>query len=306
MNIHHLELFYYVAKHGGISEAVRNMPYGIQQPAVSSQIIQLEEFLETPLFHRRPFALTPAGDRLYQFIDPFFGNLDAMALKLRGGTSQHVRVGASEIVLREHLPGVIAQARQKFPRLTITLRQGYQHELEGWLAAQELDLAVALLERKPHPGLKAMPIIELPLVLLAHRSHPIRSAEELWKLDRIPEALISIPAKEPIPKAFQAGLDRLGIDWFTSIEVCSLDLVQTYVANNYGMGVTVAVPGTPFHPDVRALPLNGFASLMAGVLYSGKPEPVVQEILDSIQRAAARLKAAQAPGPAASKHPPEL
>ncbi len=45
MNIHHLELFYYVARHGGISEAVRNMPYGIQQPAMSGQIIQLEEFL---------------------------------------------------------------------------------------------------------------------------------------------------------------------------------------------------------------------------------------------------------------------
>jgi len=38
MNIHHLELFYYVAKHGGIAAAVRKMPYGIQQPAVSGQI----------------------------------------------------------------------------------------------------------------------------------------------------------------------------------------------------------------------------------------------------------------------------
>ena len=38
MNIHHLELFYYVARHGGIVPAVRNMPYGIQQPAVSGQI----------------------------------------------------------------------------------------------------------------------------------------------------------------------------------------------------------------------------------------------------------------------------
>jgi hypothetical protein len=28
MNIHHLELFYYVAKHGGISDAIRHMPYG--------------------------------------------------------------------------------------------------------------------------------------------------------------------------------------------------------------------------------------------------------------------------------------
>jgi len=42
MNIHHLELFYFVAKHGGIAGAVRNIPYGIQQPAVSGQIAKLE------------------------------------------------------------------------------------------------------------------------------------------------------------------------------------------------------------------------------------------------------------------------
>src|SRR6266852_8731749 len=75
MNIHHLELFYYVAKHGGISEAVRNIPYGIQQPAVSGQVIQLEEFLGVTLFQRRPFALTPAGKDLYDFIHPFFENI---------------------------------------------------------------------------------------------------------------------------------------------------------------------------------------------------------------------------------------
>ncbi len=37
MNVHHLELFYFVAKYGGITPAVRQMPYGIQQPAVSGQ-----------------------------------------------------------------------------------------------------------------------------------------------------------------------------------------------------------------------------------------------------------------------------
>ena len=41
-NLHHLELFYYVAKYGGITPAVRKMPYGIQQPAVSGQMLQLE------------------------------------------------------------------------------------------------------------------------------------------------------------------------------------------------------------------------------------------------------------------------
>jgi DNA-binding transcriptional LysR family regulator len=61
MNIHHLELFYYVAKHGGIAAAVRNMPYGIQQPAVSGQIAKLEEALGAKLFNRRPFSLRLAS-----------------------------------------------------------------------------------------------------------------------------------------------------------------------------------------------------------------------------------------------------
>src|ERR1035441_8068587 len=97
MNIHHLELFYYVARHGGITEAVRNIPYGIQQPAVSGQVAQLEEYLGVTLFQRRPFALTPPGEKLYQFIQPFFANLDQIASELQGGKARQIRIGASTI-----------------------------------------------------------------------------------------------------------------------------------------------------------------------------------------------------------------
>src|SRR5690349_14052314 len=106
MNIHHLELFYYVARYGGIMEAVRNIPYGIQQPAVSGQVGQLEQYLGTTLFQRRPFALTPAGEKLYRFIEPFFSNLDTIALELQGGEARQIRIGASTVVLRDHLPGL--------------------------------------------------------------------------------------------------------------------------------------------------------------------------------------------------------
>ena len=50
-----------MAKYGGIAAAVRNIPYGIQQPAVSGQIARLEEALGAKLFNRRPFSLLPAG-----------------------------------------------------------------------------------------------------------------------------------------------------------------------------------------------------------------------------------------------------
>ena len=166
MNIHHLELFYYVAKHGGIMPAVHNIPYGIQQPAVSSQMAQLEEFLGAPLFHRRPFALTPAGRELYDFIRPFFADLDTVAEKLRGGVSQHLRIAASETVLREYLPGMLQELRQRFPKLKVTLREGYHPEVVVWLQRLEIDVSLGLIGSKPPSGVHAQALFKLPLVLL--------------------------------------------------------------------------------------------------------------------------------------------
>src|SRR5438046_10739934 len=96
MNIHHLELFYYVARHGGVSAAARRIPYGIQQPAISAQIIQLEDNLGTTLFHRRPFRLTKAGEELLRFIEPFFGGVGEVGTRLRGGRDVRIRIGAPE------------------------------------------------------------------------------------------------------------------------------------------------------------------------------------------------------------------
>src|SRR5256885_5261079 len=121
MNIHHLELFYYVARHGGIVPAVRNMPYGIQQPAVSGQIARLEESLGTKLFNRRPFALLPAGAELYEFIRPFFDEIDHVGEAIRGGSAQQLRVAAPAIVLHDYLPEILRRVRERFSAFPLTL-----------------------------------------------------------------------------------------------------------------------------------------------------------------------------------------
>src|SRR3569833_7106 len=128
MNIHHLELFYYVARHGGIMEAVRNIPYGIQQPAVSGQVAQLEEYLGVVLFQRRPFALTPAGEKLYRFIQPFFSNLDAIASDLQGGKAHQMRIGTTTKKQHNQKPKHKQQMRKRYPNLRIALREGFPTE----------------------------------------------------------------------------------------------------------------------------------------------------------------------------------
>jgi DNA-binding transcriptional LysR family regulator len=289
MNIHHLELFYYVARHGGIMEAVRNIPYGIQQPAVSGQIAQLEESLGVKLFQRRPFSLTTAGKKLFDYIQPFFASLDTLESELQGGVARHIRIGASVIVLRDHLPELLQNLRKKFPNLKVGLREGHQPELESLLLNEEIDLAVSLVEKKSAPGIHSLPLIELPLVLLVEKKSQFTDAGQLWSLDKITEPLICLPETEAVCKNFQQGLAKTGVDWFPGIEVSSLDLIETYVASGLGIGLSVAIPNSSFSPKIRAIPLPGFAPIVIGALWRGKTTPLLQALLDELKLRAKRL-----------------
>ena len=131
MNIHHMELFYYVARHGGISRAVRYMPYSIQQPAISSQIAALEQNLGTKLFKRTPFELTGAGAELFAFVQPFFANIETTAAKLRKATVPLLRVGAVDLVLHDHFQSVTERLRALHPRVRLELRSGFTPQLEA-------------------------------------------------------------------------------------------------------------------------------------------------------------------------------
>lgn len=295
MNVHHLELFYYVARHGGIAKAVRNMPYGIQQPAVSGQIARLEEHLGVTLFQRHPFSLTPPGRKLFEFIEPFFSNLADMELEMQGGKARRLRIGASTIVLREYVPGLLRHLRKKFPQLKIGLREGHQPALESLLANDQLDLAVTVLEKKPGSGIHSLPLIELPLVLLVSKENKITSAEQLWQQDKIENPLICLPESETVCKNFQEALAKIGVDWFPGVEVSGLDLVAVYAASGLGFGLSVAIPQYDYPPQIRVIPLPKFPPIVIGALWRGKTTPAIQVCLEQIQSLASGLKCTPSP-----------
>ncbi|HBU58853.1 MAG TPA: LysR family transcriptional regulator [Verrucomicrobiales bacterium] len=289
MNIHHLELFYYVAKHKGIAGAVRNMPYGIQQPAVSAQVIQLENDLGITLFQRRPFELTPAGKELYAFTQPFFENLDAISQKIRGGVAQTIRIAASTTVFRDHLPDILSAARKEYQSLHPSLRVGIQPEIEKWLLENEVDLGVTVLSSKPPSELKSEKLLELPMVLMVPTRLKAKTVEEILGQDRIAQTLISLPQNEGITRAFQSELSARKIDWPLGIELNSVDLISTYAASGFGIGLSLALPGKKAPKGIRVLPLKDFPGVPIGALWRGQLSPVGQRIVDLLKEYATTL-----------------
>jgi len=289
MNIHHLELFYYVAKYKGIAGAVRNMPYGIQQPAISAQVIQLENDLGMTLFQRRPFELTPAGVELFAFVQPFFENLNSVGETIRGGMVQTIRIGASGVVFREHLPKVLAASKTDFPTLRPILRVGIQPEIEKWLLEGDIDLGVTVIDTNPPSELKHDKLLELPMVLVVPSRTKLKSAAAILQQDRIEQTLISLPNNEGISRTFQKELAKRKIDWPSGMEMNSLDLIDNYVSSGFGIGLSLKLPQAKRTSGVKLLPLNDFPNVGIGALWRGQLTPLGESLVAHLKQHANTL-----------------
>jgi DNA-binding transcriptional LysR family regulator len=290
MNIHHLELFYYVAKHGGISAAARHIPYGVQQPAISSQMLQLEDELGCTLFQRRPFTMTPEGDKLFAYVQSFFAGLPELENELRGGAQSRLRLAAPEIVQREYLPVLMRQMTKKNKAFHFTLVHARQQEIEKLLQAMEIDLGLALISNKPAPGLHSRELLQLRPVMLVQAKSRYKSAEELFRMNRMEVPLITPEGYEVLTRSFLADLKRREVEWLPALELSGIDLIARYVAEGFGVGIIVQMPRMSVPAGVRVLELPDFTPICFGALWRGKLNPLQESFLTEVEALAEKLR----------------
>jgi DNA-binding transcriptional LysR family regulator len=88
---------------------------------------------------------------------------------------------------------------------------------------------------------------------------------------------------------FERELQKRSIQWPFRIRASSLELVETYVADGRGVGLSVFVPGKSFLPGIRVLPLKGFPMLEIGVIWREHAGPAVQSLVRHVQTQAQLL-----------------
>jgi DNA-binding transcriptional LysR family regulator len=265
------------------------MPYGIQQPAISGQLSQLEKTLETNLFYRRPFGLTPAGAKLFAEVEPFFAGLAELPDRIRGHATGRLRLAAPAIILRDYLPEIFVRYKQRYADFRVTLHDANQAIAEELLRKREIDLAITELEGRPASSLSSCVLLRLPLVLLNPKRPTFRSINDFFRQGSLSQSLISLPPSEVISKHFQTGLKQLGISWAATIEVSSLELVDLYTSLGLGVGLSVAIPRLGRKSALHVLPLRNFPALTIAALWIGElSEPAATFLID-IKKLADRL-----------------
>ncbi len=285
MNLHHLELYYYVAKYEGIVNACRHMPYGVQQPAVSAQIRNLEEDLGVALFRRRPFALTPEGRSLYEYAKPFFAGLEHVELVLRGIRTSQLRIAGPSELLCFHVPELFQELQSRHPKLRLKVFERNQAAAVQLLTSGECSLAVTVKEPSLPPHLSSKLLVSLPLAIM----HPsgkgkLKPVNAMLEAGTTPaQALIAPPHNETITRLFYKGLARRKTKWPTQIEALGREQIAAYVSKGLGLGLWTGAPGVPTPQGVRMEILEDFEKLEIHIFWSEPLNELEQEFLDLVE-----------------------
>lgn len=245
-----LRAFVSIIDLGGYTRAAEAL--GRTQPAISLQMRRLAELLDATLITHegRDLKLTEEGEALAVYARQLLRLNDEAVAKLKGRLAQgQLRVGLPTDFSVAFLQEAISGFAQSNTEVTLTVHCDLSRKVLDWLHGDELDIAVALLDRDKNPYLvrswEERPIWAAARDSAVHKAHPV--------------PLVSHPEGCEYRRRMTAALRAAGRDWriaYTNPEIGGL---QRAVSS--GLGVTVLTRKTLL-PDMRVLAArDGFPAL---------------------------------------------
>lgn len=238
LNLGYLATFRLVIQRGSFSAAADVL--GISQPAVSLQIRQLEQFLQTRLVERtgRGIKATAAGqallihgERIEQAVDETLRSVSAFNHDVSGT----ITLGTGATACIHLLPPLLQQLRSDYPLLRVGVTTGNTLDIVRAIEENRLDTGLVTL---PVSGraLDVMPVMDEEFVFIASQ------AQQAMFTDLRPDALHTLPLI-----AFESGSGtRALIDgWFEAsgltiapaMQLGSIEAIKRMVRSGLGYSI---------------------------------------------------------------------
>ncbi|AOJ35463.1 LysR family transcriptional regulator [Burkholderia metallica] len=163
MNIRFLETFVWLAKLENFRLTAEKLH--TTQAAVSSRIASLEEAFDVRLFDRntRSATLTPAGRRMLAYAERIVRLDGEMRRDIDAASDAGlIRIGVIESIVHSWFPALMAQLRERYPRLDVEITSDTTLHLTRLLSTDGIDL---ILQTDPVPGpdFTNLPLCEFPV-----------------------------------------------------------------------------------------------------------------------------------------------
>jgi DNA-binding transcriptional LysR family regulator len=238
MRLRELEIFNALMKARTTTGAAELL--AISQPAVSKALKHLEAQSGLALFKRVRGRLcpTPEAETLYRNVSNVFARLDTIdriAQDLRDGRGGVISVAATPTLGSSLLARAVVRFRQEHPGVEIIFRSITSHDVARRVVGGEADFGT-VHRSIDRAGLEVEPLMQVELVCILPRHHPLAHQPAVSLHDLIPHPLISYRPGTPIgtliASAFQAAGLTKPIDVQTSLSstACLLTAEGTGIA----------------------------------------------------------------------------
>lgn len=224
-----------VATSGGYAKAARAADYPITQPALHQQVKKLEAEVGVELLMRvgkDTMLPTPAGERLLEFVTPFFRDLPRVVEGVRTGDYDGaLTIQAESLLIRQLLPPWLVALRKRRPQAQLTLQELTTVNLSA-LRSGAADVVIAHLSDVPD-DIASQQIATVHACLVVPKSSaPRRGRPKLRDLASMP-FLSYEPGTRHHALQLQA-IAQHGVTLTSTIALGTADTILGYVESGLG------------------------------------------------------------------------
>ena len=173
MNLHHLKIFYYIAKNGSITKAAKLL--GLTQPAVSLQIQDFQSKYNFKLFDtkEKKVYLTTLGKEIFERSSLIFdmeNQIETLISDYQNSKAGIITIFSTEPFIYYYLPTIISEFKKKFPNI---IPHTYTFNTAK-IAEKTINFAndIGIVGHKiEHPKLVTKELLRESLYLICHPEH---------------------------------------------------------------------------------------------------------------------------------------
>lgn len=242
INLEYYKIFYYVAKHGSITKAARELC--LSQPAVSQEIKQLEENLGVALFVRQAkgVSLTYEGQVLYSYVEKGYESIiqgEAKVKELIGLEIGEVKIGASDMTLQYFLLPYLEKYYSMYPEIRVNVTNAPTPSTIDHLLAGRIDFGVISTPFVSSENIKVYKGRKINDIFVAGEKYRELEGKILEYEDLMKYPLICLEKNTSTRRFVDDFLNKNNLQINPEFELATSAMVVQFATRNLGIGCVV-------------------------------------------------------------------
>jgi LysR family transcriptional regulator, cys regulon transcriptional activator len=223
----------------------------ISQPALSKQILQLEDELGVKIFVRngkRFVDVTAPGREILAIAERILleaRNMKEVTAEFHQETAGSLTMATTHTQARYALPPVVRRFMKQYPQVRLSLRQGSPTQIAEQVIHGQADIAIATEALDMYDQLVMLPCYEWNRCVVVPPDHPLLALKRITLEAMVKYPIITYDFAFTGRSTMQHAFEARGLTPDIVLTAIDADVIKTYVELGLGIGIIAQMAFDP-------------------------------------------------------------